>query len=289
MAQGFEKLPEGRLLEQIVDLAPEMGLAYERSIGFYKAMHAHVRDMLVFPRGACRMEVKTKAGESFVISSAHVLFVPQSLVHDDRAASAVYDTIALYPSETYMRQLGAENGLDEADVRALRHGGCRKLKRTRWLDDLIERYFFERVINRNSPPGCPFFLEKQILNELARLVFSTKLATHGAVLGDEPVELAEAARRYVEAHLFEEWTLADVAKHLKCNESTLARAFKRSFGTSPGAYAKERRLDEAASLIERGEYRIGDVALLVGYEDLSAFARAFKARFKVAPGSYRKG
>jgi AraC-like DNA-binding protein len=284
---GFERLPAGRLLRQIIDLTTDMGVAYERSVGFHKDFHTHERDLLVFPRGACRMTVRTRSPEdSYTITSSHVLFVPRGRDHDDIGHSAVYDTIALLPSTRYMTELVQENGLDSDDALVLRRP--HKIRRTRWLDDLVERYFFERIVNARSPVGCVFFLEKQILNELARIIFSTKLATHGGDVRDVGDDLVSRALRYIEVHLFEEVAIEAICKAVGASAATLLRAFKRDLATTPGRYIKERRLDEAAALLERGDYPVSDVAILVGYEDLSAFTRAFRQRFGSAPAAYRK-
>jgi AraC-like DNA-binding protein len=164
---------------------------------------------------------------------------------------------------------------------------CFRAKRSRWLDDLIDRYFFERVINRHSPKGCTFFLEKQMLNELARLIFSDKLASFGAILGEEDDDAVGQAVRFIESHLFEEVTLDDVAAAVKSTPSTLMRRFKKSLVMTVGSYIKDRRLDEAAAFIAKGDYQVGDVCSLVGYQDLSAFTRAFKAKFGIVPSMYR--
>ena len=97
-SHGFEFQPAGRLLSQTIDLTGEMGIAYERSIGYYKEFHRHDRDLIVFPRGACRMTVSTVDPKViYKIGSADVLFVPKNSEHDDRGLSTVYDTVALLP------------------------------------------------------------------------------------------------------------------------------------------------------------------------------------------------
>ena len=74
---GFHTPPLGRLLLQTLDLNAQVGLAYESSVGFLKAEHAHQRLMIVCPRGACRMEVEVSlTRESFSLDSSHVLIVP---------------------------------------------------------------------------------------------------------------------------------------------------------------------------------------------------------------------
>lgn len=259
-----------------------MGIAYERSLGFEKDSHSHDRDILIFPRGSCRMEVHIEDdNRRFTITSAQILYIPKTLLHWDRGLSAVYDTIALLPSFEYMDQLVAENGLDDSDARILRTQPV-KLQRSRWIDDLIERYFFERVINHKSPQGCSFFLEKQILNEFARLVFSKKLITIGPMLGDESEELLARSLRFIEGNLFEALDLDLVCKHVKTNPSTLNRLFRKHLAQTPAGYIKARRLDEAAALLERRDHQVADVCMLVGYDDVSSFTRAFKQRFKVS-------
>lgn len=158
-------------------------------------------------------------------------------------------------------------------------------KRTKWLDDILDRYFFERVLNRNSPPGCTFFLEKQILNEVARIVFREKLRTWNSK-EDEKAGF-EGAIRFIETNLFSKIDLEQIANSAKLSESTLLRSFKKEVSKTPYEYIKERRLDEALVLLRAGEHAVGDVAMLVGYEDMAAFSRAFRAKFGKAPSAVK--
>ena len=57
----------------------------------------------------------------------------------------------------------------------------------------------------------------------------------------------------------------------------------------PYGYIKARRLEEGRRLIEAGTHPVGDVALLVGYENFGAFSTAFKAHFGRSPSSFRRG
>src|ERR1035437_3406576 len=90
--KGFEKSPEGCLLEQTIDLDGEMGFAYERCCEYYKDFHTHDRLMFIFPRGSSSMEVRTKApAATYKVDAFSVLLVPQDLVHDDEGTAAIYD------------------------------------------------------------------------------------------------------------------------------------------------------------------------------------------------------
>lgn len=284
---GFQVPPVGSLLRQVLDLAPRMGLAYERSVGFEKAAHAHERLMIVCPRGACRMDIEVDGfKEPFSLDSTRVLVLPKGLRHRDSGKSAIYDTMALFPDDAYVEQLVAENGLGAAEYARIRKEPFR-IRRTRWLDDILDRYFFERVLNIDSPVGCTFFLEKQILNELARILFADRFLAYGDALRETEGDVAERALQLIEAKLFEGMDLARIAEALRTSESTLLRSFKRTFGQTPYNYLKNRRLDEAAALLSRGGLQVGDVVAIVGYEDLSAFGRAFKLRFGHTPAEHQ--
>ena len=272
-------------MQQIIEPDSRMGLAYERSVGFEKEAHSHDRLMIVCPRGACRTEVRVER-KAFSIDSSWILMVPKGLEHSNHGLSAVYDTMALFPDESYVDQLIEENGLSSPEKNALTRD-CARLKRTRWLDDLLNRYFFERILNAKSPLGCTYFLEKQALNEIARIRFSDKFLKYGEQVGEPTDDIAVRALQFIEANLFEALELSTIAKAARTSPSTLLRLFRREFRQTPYAYLRNRRLDEAAGLLGRGDYRVADVAVLVGYEDLSAFSKAFKHRFRTPPVAYR--
>src|SRR5207249_6066632 len=65
-----------------------MGIAYERSVGFYKDAHTHDRPMLVMPRGSCVVKVRTGGSRSsYEIDQASVLIVPRGLAHEDEGVT----------------------------------------------------------------------------------------------------------------------------------------------------------------------------------------------------------
>lgn len=286
--KGFEITPSGRLLEQIVDLSTPMGVAYERSIGFEKADHVHDRHMLVCPRASCRMEVADRAKQSHAIDATTLLWVPRDIRHSDASTSAIYDTLALFPSNDYVTSMVTDNGLNSGDRDYLERNIIR-IQRSKWLNDLLDRYFFERVLNRHSPPGCTFFLEKQIINEVARIIFRHKIQQNweSTEATTQTRDTFSMAIRFIESNLFSEINLEQIAKAAGASASTVLRKFKESCSQSPFEYIQARRLDEALHLLKTGENSVGDIALLTGYEDFSAFSRAFRKKFGKAPSGFR--
>ena len=68
---------------------------------------------------------------------------------------------------------------------------------------------------------------------------------------------------------------------------SLARAFRRSFGTAPHRYLVARRVSAARSLIAAGA-PLAEVAGACGFVDQSHLNRHFKAHFGMTPGRYAR-
>ncbi|WP_317899892.1 AraC family transcriptional regulator [Aurantibacillus circumpalustris] len=82
--------------------------------------------------------------------------------------------------------------------------------------------------------------------------------------------------------------LEDYANLCSKSLSSFKRTFEKMFGTTPGKWLLESRLQRAASLLTHSDLSITQVAFESGFEDLSHFSRSFKIRFKIAPLKYRQ-
>ena len=94
---------------------------------------------------------------------------------------------------------------------------------------------------------------------------------------------------YIESHFGEPFTLDDVAHVSGLSRFHLARTFAAMVGQPVLAYARGRRLSEAARLLADGAPDILQVALAVGYGSHEAFTRAFRDQFGLTPEGARAG
>lgn len=103
---------------------------------------------------------------------------------------------------------------------------------------------------------------------------------------DKP-ELLDQIIHYVEAHLAERITAADIAARFWVSQSTVSQLFRKKMGVSFYRYVTRRRLLESRLLIKSG-IPMEQVSISVGFQDYSTFYRAFRAEFGQSPAQYRK-
>jgi len=109
-----------------------------------------------------------------------------------------------------------------------------------------------------------------------------------AVAVERDADPVRRAMRYIEEHLAEPLTVADMARHVALSPSALTARFVEATGMGPYQYAKRMRLDRARALLVADELTVSQIAREVGYSSLSYFINEFKRQFAVTPGAYAK-
>jgi AraC-like DNA-binding protein len=160
------------------------------------------------------------------------------------------------------------------------------LPRTVWIHEIVHRYVFERHGLGEDDNVATRFLETEILKEVYFLFRDRDAGADRATMVRKYSAYIERSVAYVDAHVFEPCSVADLAEFAGASASTLLRAFRRELGCSPGAYWRSRKLDEALLLLRAGCYGVAEVATAVGYENPTAFAHAFRVRFGCPPSKF---
>lgn len=260
-----------------------MGLVYRKGFDLLEEGTRWPRPALIIPRGASVLRVRA-GRKRFAVDATQVLWVPKGTAYDVEAESLLFDLMIMLPGDSFVREAVVENSLTPGEERAFQEEVFLR-KRSRWLDDILDRYHFERVLNSATPLGCTFFLEKQITNELVRIFYPEKFLKYGQAI-DAPESATGDVIRFIESSLFEELNLAALAKRGRVSVSTLIRKFKTDTGLTPHAYIKGRRLEEALRLLKTADHQVADVSTLVGYQDFTAFSKAFRARYGRPPSEF---
>lgn len=93
--------------------------------------------------------------------------------------------------------------------------------------------------------------------------------------------------RFLESRTNEPQTLAELARIAGLSRYHFLRAFKQMTGVTPHQWLLRARLRDAAARLTTSRAPITEIALDVGFEDLSNFIRTFRAEFGVPPSRYR--
>ncbi len=95
------------------------------------------------------------------------------------------------------------------------------------------------------------------------------------------------AKEYMKDHYTEQITLNDIAAYTSYNPSYLSTIFKRHEGIPPLDYLTGIRIRQARILLACNDFSIGDVAMMVGFQNISYFNKIFKKNTGQTPREYK--
>jgi AraC family transcriptional regulator len=96
------------------------------------------------------------------------------------------------------------------------------------------------------------------------------------------------ATEYIEAHLGDAITLADIANATRLSRMHFAAQFKAATGLRPHEYVLRRRVERAKELLCRSNLTLVDVALSVGFQTQAHFTTVFRRFVGDTPSMWRR-
>jgi AraC family transcriptional regulator len=96
-----------------------------------------------------------------------------------------------------------------------------------------------------------------------------------------------AVARHLEEHFDQPCSLDELARLAVLSPFHFLRVFRAVTGLTPHQYLLRARLRNAATLLITTQTPVTEVALAVGFEDLSNFTRSFGAEYRLSPKRYR--
>jgi AraC family transcriptional regulator len=134
--------------------------------------------------------------------------------------------------------------------------------------------------------GCDSF--EEIALELAGAVIQTAGHSRRSACATvrEPAAIA-AVLRQLESRTARPHSLEELARSAGLSRYHFLRTFKSVTGVTPYQWLLRARLRDAAYRLATSRDPITDIALDVGFQDLSNFIRSFRTEFGVSPSRYR--
>lgn len=106
-------------------------------------------------------------------------------------------------------------------------------------------------------------------------------------MGDQ-VEPIFKAIEFIEGHLNEDLTVAQIAEATGYSLFHFMRKFNQMVHHTPYDYLMRRRLSEAARTLVQSDLRIIDIAFDHGFKDQETFSRVFRRMFQMTPSQCRR-
>jgi AraC-like DNA-binding protein len=92
---------------------------------------------------------------------------------------------------------------------------------------------------------------------------------------------------YMKQHLGEPIGIPEIAESIEISSSLASQVFKQETGETIYNYLTRLRMDRAAELLLKTDYKISDIAQQVGYQHENSFIRSFRKYKDITPGKYR--
>lgn len=96
------------------------------------------------------------------------------------------------------------------------------------------------------------------------------------------------AQEIIRANLGDLPTIADLSKMVGINRTKLKSGFKAVVGCTIGDFTRQKQMEEAAQMLQSGEYAISEIGYSVGYRHPANFSYAFKRFYGCLPSEMRK-
>jgi len=99
-------------------------------------------------------------------------------------------------------------------------------------------------------------------------------------------QLVKAALKLISEEYDKKLTIRDAAERLYVSESHLMHEFKENVGKTFNECLTEYRIMKAKELLAKGNLRVNEVAVMVGYQDVKYFGQVFKEMVGMTPSQF---
>ncbi|PZU85863.1 MAG: AraC family transcriptional regulator [Chryseobacterium sp.] len=155
-------------------------------------------------------------------------------------------------------------------------------------DFLIQKYIEGLLFYFDNPSLVNDEILILKLKEIILLLSQTQNAeTLQVILSQLFSPITYTFKQIIDANLFSQIGIGELAKETNLSVSTFKREFKKLYNDSPANYIKNKRLEKAAELLLVSDERITSIAFDCGFNDLANFTKSFHSKYGITPTNYR--
>lgn len=123
-------------------------------------------------------------------------------------------------------------------------------------------------------------LDRKKLNKMAKITCRRQ--------DEVALQALRRAREQIDRDYGSDITVAAMATLAGYTASRFIRAFRHSYGETPGQYRSRRRIERARELLRASGLTVTEVCLQVGFSSLGSFSSSFTRIVGLSPTQYRK-
>jgi AraC-like DNA-binding protein len=156
-----------------------------------------------------------------------------------------------------------------------------------WLEAILRRMVSESAHERPGQRVALSRLTEVLFVEVLRSWIASLSPGEGGWLGAISDPHIGPALKLIHENPERPWSLSDLGQRVGLGRSVFSARFTKLVGQSMHRYVIERRMAEAAFLLETSDEPIARIASRVGYETAAAFSKLFHRYHGLSPGRYR--
>lgn len=237
--------------------------------------------------------------ERFVVKSGEGVFINAGVLHgawDRNASDAQFHSLVFHPRlvggsmdsifwQNYLSPLLKSSNLKGIHfspyLKTCQEGG--------WHTSAIENIEKAWQSCVQEPRGFEFRVREalsELIFLLSQICLEKKTQLSPKLVRDN--ERIKKMLQFIHTHYADEIGIREIAASGLISTSEALRCFRATIGTSPMKYVKQFRIHRAAGLLTSTSQKIGDIAALCGFQDMSYFTKTFREMKGCTPGEYRQ-
>ena len=142
-------------------------------------------------------------------------------------------------------------------------------------EDMESRFYLR--ISQSTTLYSLFQVCREMIDETNQVI-SGRLEKH---------DLVDQISRYISANYQSNITLQDIADQIHISSAYVSRLFRNKTGITITEAINRARIDQAKLLLGNPEYKVYEIAQMVGFEDAAYFTSVFTKYVGCSPSEYR--
>lgn len=144
------------------------------------------------------------------------------------------------------------------------------------------------ILETHADEDTAAFVDMSFPRLLSAFVYPDIWNRSTPVKGEGNLSIVGKASHYMEEHIGEKLTLADICSYLGYSESYVARVFSSEVGYGPITYLLKLKVARACRLLENTNLKINQIALMLGFDDPYYFSKFFTKAVGLSPRTFRR-